>query len=97
MALRGETPPSGSRPSSRRSGPILARRWPWSIDQHFSSSQRGRGFPNQTNAFVRDVQDALPFPIRQMQTDHGNQLSLAFRLTVQVAGVEHRYVRPRRP
>ena len=29
--------PSSARPSSRRSGPISARRWPWSIDQQTGS------------------------------------------------------------
>jgi transposase InsO family protein len=48
-------------------------------------------------AFFREVQSAFPFPIRQLQTDNGNEFSLAFRLTVQEAGIEHRYIRPRRP
>lgn len=30
----------------------------------------------------------MPFPIRQVQTDNGNKFSLAFRLTVQEAGIE---------
>ena len=49
-----------------------------------------------TIAFFREVQVAFPFPIRPMQTDCGNEFSLAFRLTIQEAGVEHRYIRPRR-
>lgn len=31
-------------------------------------------------ALFREVQDAFPLPIRQMQTDYGNEFSLAFRL-----------------
>jgi transposase len=47
--------------------------------------------------FFRQVQAALPFPIRQLQTDNGNEFSLAFKLTVEEAGIAYRYIRPRRP
>ena len=47
--------------------------------------------------FFRQVQAAFPFPIRQVQTDNGNEFSLAFKLTVEEAGIEYRYIRPRRP
>lgn len=47
--------------------------------------------------FFRQVQAALPFPIRQVQTDNGNEFSLAFKLTVEEAGIAYRYIRPRRP
>jgi transposase InsO family protein len=39
----------------------------------------------------------MPFPIRLLQTDNGPEFPLAFRLSVQEAGIEHRYIRPRRP
>ena len=35
--------------------------------------------------FFRQVQAAFPFPIRQVQTDNGNEFSLAFKLTVESA------------
>src|SRR5262249_2420427 len=47
--------------------------------------------------FFRQVQAALPFRIRQLQTDNGNEFSLAFKLTVEEAGIAYRYIRPRRP
>ena len=49
--------------------------------------------------FFRQLQGAFPFRIRQLQTDNGNEFSLAFRLTVEEAGIEYRYryIRPRRP
>jgi transposase InsO family protein len=48
-------------------------------------------------AFLRTVRDELPFPIRQMQSDHGTEFSLPFRLSVEECGIRHRYIRPRRP
>jgi transposase InsO family protein len=47
--------------------------------------------------FLGEVQRALPFPIRQLQSDHGAEFPLAFSLTVQEAGIRHRYIRPRHP
>lgn len=32
-----------------------------------------------------------------MQTDNGPEFPLAFKLSVEEAGMEHRYIRPRRP
>jgi len=32
-----------------------------------------------------------------VQTDNGNEFSLAFKLTVEEAGIAYRYIRPRRP
>src|SRR5262245_36581916 len=48
-------------------------------------------------AFFRELRAACPFPIRRPQTDNGNEFALAFKLTVEAAGIEHRYIRPRRP
>jgi transposase InsO family protein len=48
-------------------------------------------------AFFRELHAAFPFPIRRLQTDNGNEFALAFKLTVEEAGIEHRYIRPRRP
>jgi transposase InsO family protein len=48
-------------------------------------------------AFFREPHAACPFPIRRLQTDNGNEFALAFKLSVEAAGIEHRYIRPRRP
>jgi transposase InsO family protein len=47
--------------------------------------------------FLGELQRAFPFPIRRIQTDNGPEFPLAFKLTVEEAGIEHRYIRPRRP
>jgi transposase InsO family protein len=47
--------------------------------------------------FFAEVRNAFPFPIRQLQNDNGSEFPLAFSLSVQEAGVRHRYIRPRRP
>jgi transposase len=48
-------------------------------------------------AFLAEAREALPFPIRQIQSDHGSEFPLTFRLEVEQAGIRHRYIRPRRP
>jgi transposase InsO family protein len=48
-------------------------------------------------AFFRELRQAMPFPIRKLQSDNGTEFSLAFALTVQAAGIRHRYITPRRP
>lgn len=48
-------------------------------------------------AFLAELVRVVPFRIRRLQTDNGPEFSLAFRLSVQEAGIEHRYIRPRRP
>jgi transposase InsO family protein len=48
-------------------------------------------------AFLAELLRVVPFPIRRLQTDNGSEFPLAFRLSVQEAGIEHRYIRPRRP
>jgi len=48
-------------------------------------------------AFLAEAQEALPFPIRQIQCDHGSEFPLHFRLSVEALGIRHRYIRPRRP
>jgi transposase InsO family protein len=48
-------------------------------------------------AFFRELRAAFPSPIRRLQTDNGNEFPLAFKLTVEEAGIEHHYIRPRRP
>jgi transposase InsO family protein len=47
--------------------------------------------------FFAELRAALPFPIRQLQTDNGPEFSLDFSLSVQAAGIHHRHIRPRRP
>lgn len=47
--------------------------------------------------FFRQVQAAMPFPIRKLQSDHGAEFPLAFVLALEAAGVRHRYIKPRRP
>jgi transposase InsO family protein len=48
-------------------------------------------------AFLAELLRVMPFPIRRLQTDNGSEFPLAFRLGVQEAGIEHHYIRPRRP
>jgi transposase InsO family protein len=50
-------------------------------------------------AFFRELQQAgdAPFPIRKLQSDNGTEFPLDFWLTVQAAGIRHRYITPRRP
>jgi transposase len=47
--------------------------------------------------FLGEVQRALPFPIRKLQSDNGAEFPLAFSLIVQEAGIRYRYITPRRP
>ena len=47
--------------------------------------------------FLGEVQRALPFPIRRLQSDNGPEFPLAFSLTVQEAGIRYRYIKPRHP
>lgn len=48
-------------------------------------------------AFLRELTDAFPFPIRKIQVDNGAEFPLAFALTCQGLGVRVRYIQPRRP
>jgi transposase InsO family protein len=48
-------------------------------------------------SFLRELREAMPFPIRKLQSDNGTEFPLAFALTVQQAGIRHRYITPRRP
>jgi transposase InsO family protein len=48
-------------------------------------------------AFLREVQRAVPFRIRQVQCDRGTEFPLTFRLAVEELGMRHRYIKPRRP
>jgi transposase InsO family protein len=48
-------------------------------------------------AFFRELREAMPFPIRKLQCDNGTEFPLDFALTVQAAGIRHRYITPRRP
>lgn len=47
--------------------------------------------------FLSELRRDLPFPMRQLQTDNGSEFPLAFMLTVEAAGIRHRYIRPRQP
>jgi hypothetical protein len=47
--------------------------------------------------FLGELRRALPFPIRQLQSDNGSEFALEFSLAVQDAGIRHRYIKPRRP
>jgi transposase InsO family protein len=47
--------------------------------------------------FLRELSAAFPFPIRRIQCDNGPEFPLAFRLSVEAAGIRHRYITPRRP
>ena len=48
-------------------------------------------------SFLRELRAGFPFSIRKLQTDNGSEFSLAFSLSVQEAGIRHRYIKPRRP
>ncbi len=48
-------------------------------------------------AFFRELREAMPFPIRKLQCDNGTEFPLEFALTVQAAGIRHRYITPRPP
>jgi transposase InsO family protein len=48
-------------------------------------------------AFFRELRAAMPFPIRKLQCDNGTEFPLEFALSVQAAGIRHRYITPRRP
>src|SRR6266849_7529737 len=48
-------------------------------------------------AFLTELRRAFPFPIKRVQSDHGQEFSFAFVLGVEAAGIRHRYIRPRRP
>ena len=47
--------------------------------------------------FLSEIQRALPFPIRRLQSDNGTEFPLAFSLAAGEAGIDLRYIRPRRP
>src|SRR5262245_44538846 len=50
--------------------------------------------PLTSQEFLGEVRRALPFTIRRLQSDNGQEFSLAFSLAVQAAGIRHRYIRP---
>jgi transposase InsO family protein len=47
--------------------------------------------------FFQELRQTFPFPIRKLQCDNGKEFPFAFALSVREAGIEHRYIRPRRP
>ena len=47
--------------------------------------------------FLAELRRVLPFSVQKMQTDHGTEFSFAFVLAVHLAGLRHRYIKPRRP
>ena len=47
--------------------------------------------------FLAELCRVLPFPIRKVQTDRGQEFSFGFVLAVHQAGIRHRYIKPRRP
>ncbi|MBA2301861.1 MAG: transposase family protein [Acidobacteria bacterium] len=47
--------------------------------------------------FLDELRRDLPFPIRRLQCDNGSEFPLAFKLTVEAAGIRHQYMKPRRP
>ena len=53
--------------------------------------------PRSSLAFLAELRRAFPFPIKRLQSDHGQEFSFAFVLGVEAAGIRHRYIRPRRP
>ena len=47
--------------------------------------------------FLAELRRVLPFSIQKVQTDHGTEFSFDFVLAVELAGLRHRYIKPRRP
>src|SRR6266850_3604015 len=47
--------------------------------------------------FLSELRRAMPFPVRRLQCDNGTEFPLAFSLSVQEAGIRHRYIKPRCP
>lgn len=52
---------------------------------------------NSSLAFLAELCRTFPFPIRPLQCDGGHELPFAFALAVQTLGIQHRYIKPRRP
>ena len=48
-------------------------------------------------AFLRELTEAFPFPIRKIQVDNGAEFPLTFALACQDLGARVRYIQPRRP
>jgi transposase InsO family protein len=48
-------------------------------------------------ASLTELRLAFPFPVQRLQCDHGQEVSVAFVVGVEAAGIRHRYIRPRRP
>jgi len=48
-------------------------------------------------AFLSQIVQAFPFPIRKLQTDRGIEFPFTFLLAVERRGIRHRYIQPRRP
>lgn len=48
-------------------------------------------------AFLAELRRAFPFRIRRLQCDNGREFPLEFVLATRAAGIQHRYIRPRRP
>ena len=46
--------------------------------------------------FLAELRRVLPFSIQRMRTDHGTEFSFDFVLAVQLGGLRHRYIKPRR-
>ena len=57
----------------------------------------GRLHHRSSLAFLAELRRAFPFPLKRPQCDHGQEFSFAFVLGVEAAGIQHRYIRPRRP
>ena len=47
--------------------------------------------------FLAELSPGVPFRIRKLQCDNGQEFPFAFALAVQALGIRHRYIRPRRP
>jgi transposase InsO family protein len=47
--------------------------------------------------FLAELCRVLPFRIRKLQCDNGQEFPFAFALAVQALGIRHRYIKPRRP
>jgi transposase InsO family protein len=63
--------------------------------QNFRNPQRQNRWASLE--FFNEVKRAFPFPIRRWQSDNGAEFPLMFSLTVQEAGIQYRYITPRRP
>jgi transposase InsO family protein len=53
--------------------------------------------PSSSLAFLTETCRAFPCRIRKLQCDNGHEFPFTFALAVEALGIQHRYIKPRRP